>query len=355
MLAFDARDWLWYGAALLESAALWGSLLDGGSAAASRWLARSRSLLFGAGARQRRYFYDQFGTYLNADAVLFGAAFPAQPPVRSTPRSGALAGHLLCRSSVSSRSRRRPQWLRPRDAATLAASPARFSSLLSCLARSGRPRRRRRIIWFHAMGGSLVTRARRQTFHVEPGIRRPCTQCLGPAARRNVLLVTKGVTSTPCAWTGTDCRRSRSPIGKRKPPASPRCARTARPPRHFVRRAFCPYSMTETRDAIPHRQLVFDYAHAAGYDTAGRASINVRTLRIRARPAGVPALRRDGTHTTPTSTWALATTSCRRVKRGCRCRDWFAMIHYSAPTTSIPTTSPFNRRAPAVAVRTASS
>src|SRR5687767_13457038 len=80
MHTWPAFDVLRYGVAWAESAALWGALLLLASRRRGvlRWGAGFAFVLVGALALgTERYFYDQFETYLNADAALFGAAFPA--------------------------------------------------------------------------------------------------------------------------------------------------------------------------------------------------------------------------------------------------------------------------------------
>jgi len=79
IFGFGSSDWAWYGVALVESAALWASLLVLTSRRRGlfRWCAALAFVVLGAAALgSERYFFDQFETYLNRDAVLFGAAFP---------------------------------------------------------------------------------------------------------------------------------------------------------------------------------------------------------------------------------------------------------------------------------------
>ncbi|MEZ4447391.1 MAG: hypothetical protein R3B72_50410, partial [Polyangiaceae bacterium] len=73
--AFPAKYFGSYGAAILESAILWGALLAAASARRGlvRWIAAGIFVALATiSLGTQLYFYRQYSTYLNLDATLFG-------------------------------------------------------------------------------------------------------------------------------------------------------------------------------------------------------------------------------------------------------------------------------------------
>ena len=144
-----------------------------------RWFAAVVFVALGAAALgSERYFYDQFETYLNRDAMLFGVAFPAS----LEGQLGADASGLVCAiavplfyfGAVAAAGRR---WVRPsRRTATVAGVVAPLllvgAFTLPCsfrVAQASPPD----VIWFHAVGGLARHFVGGGPAHVEPGVRHP--------------------------------------------------------------------------------------------------------------------------------------------------------------------------------------
>jgi arylsulfatase A-like enzyme len=350
MFGFGAADWAWYGAALLESAVLWASLLVVTSRrrGLTRWCVAPLFVLLGAIALgTERYFFDQFETYLNRDALLFGAAFPAslegQLEADASGLVWALLVPLLYFSAMAVLGRR---WVRPsRRTANVAfaVAPVLLASafLVPCsfrVVQAATPD----VIWFHAMGGLARHVLRGRPQHLEPGVRHPPyvpAVSASPPVRRNVLFVlTESVRfDAVCTAREPDCKRS---------PFTERVAENRIP--FFEMRSNSSTTAisfgvllsglppTETRDAIHTAPLLFDYAHAAGYDTAYWTSQHLMFAHSEEFVRDLPVSHRCGaTDLDPDADIDMGADDkllTDRVKRELMLlrEPWFAIVHYSS-------------------------
>ncbi|MET0591294.1 MAG: hypothetical protein ABW133_01255, partial [Polyangiaceae bacterium] len=218
---WSAIDGARYGLALFESAVLWSGLLLLASRrrGAVRWFAAAVFVVLGAlSLGCERYFYDQFETYLNADAALFGAAFPASLRGQIAAdgagllRALAVPFALFLTLAILAR-----KWVRPPRRAIAFAHGA---TLLGAVAIAVAPCSYRTVqaappdvIFLHAMGSVVKEIAAGTTAHVEPGIRKaPYLPVVAPSAGspRNVLLVlTESVRfDSVCTAHEAECPRS---------------------------------------------------------------------------------------------------------------------------------------------------
>jgi arylsulfatase A-like enzyme len=350
IFAFGAADWACYGAALLESAALWATLLVVASRrrGATRWCAAPLFVLLGAAALgSERYFFDQFETYLNRDAVLFGAAFPvsleSQLGADASGLVWAIVVPLLYFAAMAVLGRR---WVRPsRRAANVAAAvaPVLLASvfLVPCsfrVAQAATPD----VIWFHAMGGLARHVVHGRPRHVEPGVRHPPyvpALSPAPASPRNVLFVLTESVRFDAVCTAHQEGCTRSPFTDR--------AAEGRLPLLEMRSNSSTTAIsfgvllsglppTETRDAIHTAPLLFDYAHAAGYDTAYWTSQHLMFAHSEEFVRDLPVSRRCGaTDLDPAADLDMGADDrllTERVKRELSLlrEPWFAVVHYSS-------------------------
>jgi glucan phosphoethanolaminetransferase (alkaline phosphatase superfamily) len=350
MARFGTREWVWYGAALVESAIVWGSLLVVGSRRRGvlRWLAATVFVALGAMALgSERYFFDQFETYLNADAVLFGAAFPASLEGQlSADATGLVSAALVpllyfLAMVVAGRRWMKPSTTMARRASVVAPALLPIALVLPCsfrVVQAATPD----VIWFHAMGGLAAHLARGKPTHVEPGVRRPpyvpkVTSL--PSAPRNVLFIlTESVRfDAVCAPHEADCKRS--PFTDRRAPAriafeQMRSNSSTTAISFGVLLSGLP--PTETRSAIHTAPLLFDFAHAAGYDTAYWTSQHLMFAHSEEFVRDLPVSRRCGA--TDLDAEADIDMGARdellteRVTRelGLLREPWFAIVHYSS-------------------------
>ncbi|AUX20472.1 hypothetical protein SOCEGT47_009430 [Sorangium cellulosum] len=278
-----------YLGAMVESAALWGLLLYAASSrrGAYRWIA---ALLFVALATLslggQLYFHRQYATYLNLDATLFGTSLAAslfgqlradgEHFLRAVlpPLVFACALVWMGRRIVP---QRRTPWAR---AARLAAPAAVLAALaLPCSYRTVQASTPD-VIYFHAIGGLLKELVGVQTTaQVRPGLRAPpaLPQVLpaeGP--RRNVLfLLTESVradascSARPAPGDAAGCRGTprideaapgRLPLTQMRSNASTTAIGLA-----VLWSGLQPIA---TREALHTAPLLFDYADAAGFDSA---------------------------------------------------------------------------------------
>jgi glucan phosphoethanolaminetransferase (alkaline phosphatase superfamily) len=364
VVAFGAGDWLWYGAAVVESAAIWAVLLLVASRrrGALRWVAAPVFVLLGAVALgSERYFYDQFETYLNADAVLFGAAFPTSLEGQlGADKSGllwAFVSPFVYFAAIVTAGRR---WVRPgRTTARLAgfAAPLLLSASFSLpcsfrVAQAATPD----VIWFHAMGGLLRHLFHGKPAHVEPGIRRPpYVPAVSPApvASRNVLFIlTESVRfDAVCAAREPDCKRS--PFTNRDAPdrlplLQMRSNSSTTAISFGVLLSGLP--PTGTREAIHTAPLLFDYAHASGYDSAYWTSQHLMFAHSEEFVRDLPVSHRCGATDLDSDAdidmGAKDELLTERVKRelGLLREPWFAVVHYSSthfPYRVVPGHEPF--------------
>jgi glucan phosphoethanolaminetransferase (alkaline phosphatase superfamily) len=347
---WSAGDRALYALAVVESIAVWGALLLLASRRRGmlRWPAAVAFVILGAFALGgERYFYDQFDTYLNADAVLFAAAFPASV-------HGQLGAHVagvlwalsvplvyLVVLAVVAR-----KWLRPAyRSSRLATITAPLLVVLVCLVpcsfrtvQAATPD----VIWFHAVGGLAKRFVRGSPPHVEPGVRQPPympTLSSTAPKRRNVLFIlTESVRSDAvCSEPGTDCPNTpftQRALPERFPFLQLRSNSSTTAVSFGV--LLSGLKPTETRDAIHTAPLLFDYAHAAGFDTAYWTSQHLMFAHSEAFVHDLPVSYRCGaTDLDPHADidmGAADTLLTQRVKKELPLlhEPWFVIVHYSS-------------------------
>jgi arylsulfatase A-like enzyme len=347
---WTAGDALRYAVAMLESATLWGGLLLLASRrrGSQRWFAALAFVLIGAIALgSERYFYDQFETYLNADAALFGAAFPAslrgQVAADVSGLLTAIAAPLVYCVAITAAGRK---WMRPPQRSlrfgkwaiaagviSLAIVPCSFRTV-----QAAPPD----VIFLHAMGRVVQTLAVGKTAHVEPGIRRPpylpaVTPLPGPA--RNVLLVLTESVRFDAVCTAPVQECARSPFTNRAAPERiPFLQMRSNSSTTAISFGVLLSGLgpTETRSSIHDAPLLFDYAHAAGYDTAYWTSQHMMFAHSDEFVRDLPVSRRCGaTDLDPEADIDMGAsdhllTLRARSELPLLREPWFAVVHYSS-------------------------
>lgn len=277
-----------YLGAMVESAALWGLLLHAASSRRGvyRWIA---ALLFVTLATLslgcQLYFHRQYATYLNLDATLFGTSLPAslfgQLRADGEHFLRAVLPPLLLASALVWMARRIvPQRGTPWARAARVAAPAAVLAalVLPCSYRTVQASTPD-VIYFHAIGGLIKELVGVQTTaQVRPGLRTPpvlprVTPAEGP--RRNVLfLLTESVradascSARPAPGTGgcPGTPRIDAAVPDRLPLTQMRAnASTTAIGLAVLWSGLQPIA---TREELHTAPLLFDYAAAAGFDSA---------------------------------------------------------------------------------------
>jgi len=350
LAGWAANDALHYGVAVLESAALWGGLLLIASRrrGAWRWVAAFAFVVFGGIAvGSERYFYDQFETYLNADAALFGAAFPAslrgQIGADAAGLFTALAMPLVYFAVLALVGR---QWVRPLrrslrlgQGAVVAAMAAVV--ILPCSFRTVQAAPPD-VIFLHAMGRVAHKLALGDNQHVEPGVRRPpylpaVTPAAGPA--RNVLLILTESVRFDAVCTSHEAACVRSPFTNRAAPERiPFLQMRSNSSTTAISFGVLLSGLgpTETRASIHDAPLLFDYAHAAGYDTAYWTSQHMMFAHSEEFVRDLPVSHRcGGADLDPDADIDMGASDHLLTERATRelsllREPWFAVVHYSS-------------------------
>jgi arylsulfatase A-like enzyme len=350
LAAWSAADAGQYGVAFAESAAFWGGLLVLASRrrGALRWVATAAFVVLGATALgAERYFYDQFQTYLNADAARFGAAFPASlrgqvgADAAGLARSLAIPFVSFIALAVLAR-----KWVRPsRRAIALGHGAIAFGAAamitLPCSYRTVQAAPPD-VIFLHAMGSVAEHLARGAPGHVEPGLRKPpylpaVAPSSGPA--RNVLFVlTESVRfDAVCTAREADCTRSpftNAAAPDRIPFLQMRSNSSTTAISFGV--LLSGLGPNETRTSIHDAPLLFDYAHAAGFDTAYLTSQHMMFAHSEEFVRDLPVSRRCGATDLDLEADIdmgaddrLLTARASRELPLLR-EPWFAVVHYSS-------------------------
>jgi glucan phosphoethanolaminetransferase (alkaline phosphatase superfamily) len=347
---WSAADRFYYALAVVESVAVWGGLLLLASRRRGvlRWLAAPLFVVLGALALGgERYFYDQFDTYLNADAVLFAAAFPASV-------HGQIGAHVegvlwalsvpvvyLLTLAVVSRKWLRPAYRSSRAATFAAPALLVMACLMPCSFRTVQAATPD-MIWFHAVGGLAKRFVRGSPPHVEPGIRQPpYVPTLSSAAprRRNVLFIlTESVRfDAVCSEPGEQCPYTpftHRALPDRQTLLQMRSNSSTTAVSFGVLLSGLP--PTESREAIHTAPLLFDYAHAAGFDTAYWTSQHLMFAHSEAFVRDLPVSHRcGGADLDPKADIDMGaddTLLTARVKKELPLlrEPWFVMVHYSS-------------------------
>jgi len=272
-----------YALAVLESALLWGSLVCLGAArkGAVRWVAAVVFvLLFTLSVGGQSYFHSQYATYLNLDATLFGTSFAgsllgqlnADGPnflwSMAPPFFGALFLVFVAR-----------RLLRPRRRSRLV---ARVVAPICVIAVFLIPCSYRRVqastpdvIYFHAIGGLIKELTGvHTTAQIRPGRRTPPVLPkleAHPSSQRNViLLLTESVRADAhCSEHVADCAVSPR-ANEAVPDRFPLLALRSNSSTTAIELAvlWSGLQPVEPREKLHTVPLLFDYAHAAGMDTA---------------------------------------------------------------------------------------
>ena len=308
MIAWGPREIALYCIAAIEGCILWGCLLGVASRrrGSLRWFAAAAFATMATLALgTQRYFYQQYATYLNVDAVLFGTALSQSLVSQLRAQAGSVmravvspllvAVALVAIARWAVRPTRRAahvfSWLAPATIIAAGFIPCSYRTV-----QASTPD----IIWFHAMGGLVTSLSRGGPPHVEPGLRHPeYIPALSPAPKkpRNVLLImTEGIRfDAVCvepdpACKGTPFTNQAAP--ERLPLLQVRANTSTTAIALGV--IWSGLRPTETRDAIHTAPLIFDYARAAGYDAAYLTSQHMMFASSEAFVRDLPVSHRCG-------------------------------------------------------------
>lgn len=273
-----------YAAAMLESGLLWGLLLYAASRRRGgfRWVAATAfSLLAALSIGGQVYFHRQYATYLNLDATLFGASF--RESIFSQFRADAahflvsVAPPFLTAMTLVWLGRRlvRPSRRRaPLSVAAVAAVVAAF--LIPCSYRTVQASTPD-VIYFHAVGGLLrELSGERTTAQVRPGLRTPVpVPALVPSsplgAPPNVLFVlTESVRADVACSVYSPACAATPEVNALLPDRLPLTRMHSNSSTTAIELAvlWSGLEPTRSREELHSAPLLFDYAHAAGFDTA---------------------------------------------------------------------------------------
>jgi glucan phosphoethanolaminetransferase (alkaline phosphatase superfamily) len=350
MQTWAVSDALRYGLAWVESAALWGALLFLASRrrGALRWVAGIAFVFVGALALgTERYFYDQFETYLNADAALFGTAFPAslrgQLAADGFGLAAALALPLAYFAALALAARK---WVRPPRRAL---AFGRWAALASAAAVAVFPCSFRTVqaappdmIFLHAVGRVARQLVQGKPAHIEPGIRRPpYLPVISPAdgPSRNVLFILTESVRFDAVCTAYDPACARSPFTNRgaagRIPFLQMRSNSSTTAISFAV-LLSGLGPTEARTSLHDAPLLFDYAHAAGYDTAYWTSQHLMFAHSEEFVRDLPVSHRcGGTDLDPDADIDMGASDHLLTARASRellqlREPWFAVVHYSS-------------------------
>ncbi|MGC4090332.1 MAG: sulfatase-like hydrolase/transferase [Polyangiaceae bacterium] len=283
---------LTYAAAIAEGVLVWASLIYAASRRRGklRWLSSVLfvlALTFAVGGQS--YFFGQYNAYLNVDVSVFASNFKdsilnqVMADIGNYVRA-KLPPFLLSLALVWAARR----WIRPRR------RPALVAGVLAPLLLVGSffvPTQHRQtqastpdVLYLNAIGGLLRTQLgmTEQSNQLRPRARQslpvpPLTRSATAPKRNVVLVILESVRAdSTCIEYDPDCRRtdntnqlfpSRFPLLKMRSMDSCTAVSLA-----VLWSGLLP---TESRDTLHTWPLIFDYAHAAGYDTAFWTSQNM--------------------------------------------------------------------------------
>jgi glucan phosphoethanolaminetransferase (alkaline phosphatase superfamily) len=272
-----------YLAAFVESAILWGLLLAAASArrGVARWaFAATFVLLSTLAVGVQTYFHGQYATYLNLDATLFGTSLSdslvGQVSAESANLAIAIGVPAVVAVAAVALSRRvvRPRRRVRRIAALLAPLAVVLVFVVPCSYRSVQASTPD-VIYFHAIGGLVKELTGvRTTAQIRPGRRSPPplpALTAQPARPRNVVLfLTESVRADAhCSEPVEQC-----PISPRANAAAPDRAPLLQLRSNSSTTAielavlWTGLEPTAGREALHGAPTVFDFAHAAGMETA---------------------------------------------------------------------------------------
>ncbi len=281
--AFRAWDFVTYGVALGLSALSWGSLfwLARAGRTWARLVAGTAALLLGAWLiGGQRYFYQSYGTYVNRDAIAFGASFGKSLHGQVRADLAAFAGaHLVVAAVVFAmlvfmarrrRAPRAPSWL------FLAVVPPLVVPCSFRRVQASTPD----VLYVHGVVG-LVTGGAKPTPPLERSpVYVPSVEARARRPRNVVLVLTESVRADDTCERPEDARCDEAT----------RATHALLPHRLQLRgmRAndsttaisvavlFTGLSPTASREAIGEAPMLWEYARAAGYSTAYYTSQDLR-------------------------------------------------------------------------------
>jgi glucan phosphoethanolaminetransferase (alkaline phosphatase superfamily) len=283
LAAFPAKYLGTYGFAVLQSAILWGVLLACASARRGwlRWAAAGSFVILATTALGTQiYFYRQYSTYLNLDATLWGTTMGdsvfGQISADGRHFMSSVAPPLLISTMLVALGRRLVRTRRRTATVLGGVAPVAVLAalLLPCSYRSVQGSTPD-VIYFHALGGL----AKQLTGIEEPRDIRPKRRTppalaaieAKPSKRRNVLFVltesiradlacSKPTTSCPVMPFTNEATPQRLGFTQMRSNSSTTAIQLAV--------LWSGLQPNAGREALHNAPLLFDYAHAAGIDTA---------------------------------------------------------------------------------------
>lgn len=284
LLALKPRYVASYLGSLLESGVLWALLLFTASArrGAFRWVASGLFVLLATlSIGGQIYFHRQYATYLNLDATLFGTSLAASlfGQLKADGRNflASVLPPLLAAIAMVWASRALLPPARPSRVAL-----ARLLALVAVIAVFLIPCSYRTVqastpdvIYFHALGG-LVKQLTgvRTTAQVRPGLRTPpVLPKLAPAQpmpRNVILILTESVRADVVCSAPSDHCPGAPRVNRELPGRLPLLQMRSNASTTAIELAvlWSGLQPVEPREALHSAPLLFDYAHAAGMDSA---------------------------------------------------------------------------------------
>lgn len=281
--AMPAKYFLSYAAAMVESGILWGSLLVATTArrGVGRWFFSFLFVfLFTLALGVQTYFHGQYATYLNLDATLFGTSMTES----ALGQLGQDLGHFGKRMAVPAlaaivsiivaRRVLKPSRRRVRVARFVAPVAVVAVFLLPCSYRSVQASTPD-VIYFHALGGlAKAIQAGRTAESLRPGLRHPDPlphlDATPPAQRNVVMILTESVRADMhCSEKVDDCPiapRTNAAVPDRLPLLELRSNSSTTAIQLAV--LWSGLEPTATRERLHAAPLLFEYAHAAGLESA---------------------------------------------------------------------------------------
>lgn len=362
-----------YGAAFVESAVLWGLLLYVASArkGRTRWVAALAFVglsTFAVGTQL--YFYRQYSTYLNLDATLFGTSVTdsvfGQLSADGAHFLGSVAPPLIVATALVWLGRKLVRTPRKRAALMSLLTPAAVigALLIPCSYRSVQGSTPD-VIYFHAIGGLLKQVAGiEERRDVRPKRRAPpklapMKEAASPP--RNVLFV---LTESVRADAACSAYRERCPAAPFTNEAFPSRIGLAQMRANSTTTAIQLATMWSGlpphagREPLHRAPLLFDYAHAAGWDTAYWTSHHMMFANSRLFVQDLPTTFQCGaTHLDPLADIDLGAddrllTARAKEELPQLGEPFFAVVHYG--NTHVPylvdeATAPFAPHSPSKA------
>jgi arylsulfatase A-like enzyme len=293
LAGFGLREGFSYGLTLLQGIMLWGSaLMVGARRGAVGRVVTVLAVLMGTFLLGgQRYFFQLYSTYLNRDAVFFGTTFgDSVRRLLLTDLRGFLGAHgapLVAALGLAVAARWLPQVsISQERAARWILGPSVLGALfLPCSFRGMQASTPDRL-YLHALGGLVEAKLGRATSseHTLPGARSPeflPALVAAPSRPRNlVFLLTESVRAdVVCTAYRADCAET---------PFSNEAARGRMPLRQLrandssttisVAVTLTGVAPTATREEMHRAPTLWEYARAAGYDTAYWTSQDLRGI-----------------------------------------------------------------------------